>query len=150
MEHKTVRKFQGGILGSEFAYNITGKTATGVTKNRGIKILGTASTSNMSSNNSGSIFALNSQDEYTKIGNFSKPQIRDTVRQNVATIIRNNNLSDVVIQNGDYILDNISNFPDNKHTLIVNGGNLTLKVDIPAATDGKPRAVIVLGGDMKL
>ena len=129
-----------------FAYKIGNASDASLTQNRGIKIIGTTSTSN-----SGSIFALNTQDEYTKIGNFSKPQVKDFVQQNVEAIIRNPSSDTLLKDNASPELDSgNSDSWQSKQTIIVRNKDLIISTDVPALSNGKPRAIIVINWDIKI
>lgn len=140
LEHQIIHVFD--TLDGSFAYYVWWAVGTWVTQNRGIKIIGTASTSN-----SGSIFALNTQDEYTKVGNFSKPQVKDFVRQNVEAIIRNKP-SDVLVKTSadyQYALSDMTGI----RTLIIKDHDLLINSDVGTPWSA-PMAIIVLNGNIKI
>jgi hypothetical protein len=97
---------------------------------------------------------LSTQDEYTKVGNFSKPQVKDFVRQNVEAIIRNTPNTVLVRNNNQpFVLDSATDITDgwkSKEAIIVKDKDLTILENVPLLSGGKPRAIIVLNGNIKI
>lgn len=96
---------------------------------------------------------MSTQDEYTKVGNFSKPQVKDFVRQNVEAIIRNTPNTVLVRNNQPFILNSATEGTDgwkSKETIIVKDKDLTILDNVPPLSGGKPRAIIVLNGNIKI
>ena len=74
---------------------------------------------------------MSTQNEYTKVGNFSKPQVKDFVRQNVEAIIRNKP-NDVTIETSSDYTYPVAGL-SGKRTLIVKDHDLFINSDVGTA-----------------